>query len=389
MLLRIILVIAFMLSLINAFRIGYNKRLGYSSSIYNKNSIINNKITSLMCIDFDVTPYDREKGQKGKDEFWQTASNNIVAVKKDMIKDRPLLITYEAMHTLIQPSQSIGRWYREALNTVCEMKIRLPRPALFTEAFKVAYDKRCKEQPCFGAKTGMSLRDWWYELIKQTYYTTRDLVNVEKEEIDSLMPTLFDLLYNEVFNTAAGWMIKDDVDYTLSKLRDWRDQGGGPKIGVVSNFDNRLPNILNELGIAQYFDFILTSYDCKNEKPNREIFDEALKIAKITDTNKCYHIGSSIDFDVTGSSKAGWNSLRSNEWFDEDFPDWNEIDAEEKADEGAAKRQKLMYWGRKDTVTNLEWIELWGTDDILTLFGFPLDESKPISTTYIRGYLDD
>ena len=396
--LRLLLVITYLCSLYNALRIGYINK-NYNNNInniiknininsINNNNINSNRITSLRCIDFDVTPYDREKNNDNT-EFWQTPQSNIVSVKKDMIKERPLLITYEAMDTLIQPSQSIGRWYREALNTVCEMKIRLPRPALFTEAFKNVYDKRCKEYPCFGSLSGMNPKDWWYEVVRQTFYTTRDLVNLEKDEIDNLMPEVFELLYKEVFNTAAGWMLKDDVEYTLTKLRDWRDQGNGPKIGIVSNFDDRLPHILNDLGLAQYFDFILTSYDCKNEKPNRGIFDEALKIAKVTDTSKCYHVGSSIPLDITGAAAAGWNPLRSNEWFDEEFPDWRDIDSEENAEEGALRRQKLMHWGRKDTVTNLEWIELWGTDDILTLFGFPADESKPIPTTYIRGYLDD
>ena len=41
--------------------------------------------------------------------------------------------------------------------------------------------------------------------------------------------------------------------------------------------------------------------------------------------------------------------------------------------------------GRRDTDRNLDWIEMWGLDDVLTLFGFPEDVNKPIPTTYVRG----
>ena len=43
-----------------------------------------------------------------------------------------------------------------------------------------------------------------------------------------------------------------------------------------------------------------------------------------------------------------------------------------------------MKWGRKDMITGVEWYELWGLDDILTLAGLPQDDSKTIKTTYIR-----
>ena len=39
--------------------------------------------------------------------------------------------------------------------------------------------------------------------------------------------------------------------------------------------------------------------------------------------------------------------------------------------------------------SGMEWVELWGLDDILFLFGFPDDPDKPIRTTYIRNVLDD
>jgi Ni,Fe-hydrogenase I small subunit len=90
----------------------------------------------------------------------------------------------------------------------------------------------------------MSSKDWWFEVVKNTYKNTKDLTTIEHDELDQLLPTVFELLYNDVFSTKEGWLLKDDAAYTLQKLREWRDQGAGPKIGVISNFDSRLTNIL-------------------------------------------------------------------------------------------------------------------------------------------------
>ena len=89
------------------------------------------------------------------------------------------------------------------------------------------------------------------------------------------------------------------MEYTLKKLTDWRDQGGGPKIGIIDNFDERLENILtgimellhhspkdvlphiyiklmgkklSELNIRSFFDFVLVSQKTASEKPSAEMF---------------------------------------------------------------------------------------------------------------------
>ena len=128
--------------------------------------------------------------------------------------------------------------------------------------------------------------------------------------------------------------MKSDAVYTLKKLTEWRDMGGGPKLGIISNFDDRLHSILGQLELAESFDFILTSYESACEKPDRGMFDEALKRAQCSDPSLAYHVGNSIDIDAVGAITAGWTPLVYNEWFDEQFPDWNEINTIEDAAEG-------------------------------------------------------
>lgn len=130
--------------------------------------------TLLRCIGKELTPIPPPTNLDPNVEFWQTIHNpNIIPVKREKFAVRPEIITFDAMNTLIQPSQSIGRWYREALNTACDMKIRLPRPILFAQSFKTAFSKMSQKYPCFGAKSAMSCEEWWYKVVEETYMNTK------------------------------------------------------------------------------------------------------------------------------------------------------------------------------------------------------------------------
>lgn len=94
--------------------------------------------TALACVGKILTPV--EPRSDNDDNYWRSKANpNIIKVKRSKFTTKPELITFDAFNTLIQPSQSMGRWYREALNTACGMNIRLPRPAMFTASFNREY----------------------------------------------------------------------------------------------------------------------------------------------------------------------------------------------------------------------------------------------------------
>ena len=167
--------------------------------------------------------------------------------------------------------------------------------------------------------------------------------------------------------------------------------GSGPKIGVVSNFDERLPLILTSLEIKDYFDVIVTSQECKSAKPDRNIFDAAMKAVGVTEPANCYHIGDREDTDVAGAIAAGWRPMRYNEDFDEDFADWEAVETAEQQEDlkHVTDRESVLKWGRRNTDTGREWTEIWGLDDMLTLFGLPDDDEKLIPVTVTRGIYED
>ena len=99
----------------------------------------------------------------------------------------------------------------------------------------------------------MTSEQWWMEVVRRTYRGTETLSNcLDEKEIEKVLPVAFNTLYNKVFNTKEGWVLKEDALYTVVKLREWRDQGAGPKIGIISNYDVRMKNILEgETGAEQ------------------------------------------------------------------------------------------------------------------------------------------
>lgn len=89
----------------------------------------------------------------------------------------------------------------------------------------------------------------------------------------------------------------------------------GKRLGVISNMDPRLNNILQEAGLLHNFEFILTSYEAKCFKPQADIFKLALeKYSKdsIKPSESC-HIGDSYKEDYLGAVQAGWDAILVNE----------------------------------------------------------------------------
>lgn len=75
------------------------------------------------------------------------------------------------------------------------------------------------------------------------------------------------------------------------------------KLGVISNFDYRLPQLLADLDAREYFDFVLTSADFE-PKPARTMFDQALRIVG-TPPVQVIHVGDEVESDVEPARACG------------------------------------------------------------------------------------
>jgi putative hydrolase of the HAD superfamily len=101
------------------------------------------------------------------------------------------------------------------------------------------------------------------------------------------------------FADPAAWTVFPDVGPALFALRD-----AGHRLAVVSNWDSRLPALLDRLGLAASFDEIVVSALERVEKPDPRIFFRALERLGAS-PGEALHAGNSRELDVAGARAAG------------------------------------------------------------------------------------
>ena len=100
--------------------------------------------------------------------------------------------------------------------------------------------------------------------------------------------------YKSTNSDAAG-----DAVAVLDELRQ-----GGWKVGVLSNFDSRLTELLDHLKIASKLDWVLLPRDTGVLKPSRAAFMAALEAASASPTAVCVHVGDSLNADIRGAAQV-------------------------------------------------------------------------------------
>ena len=81
------------------------------------------------------------------------------------------------------------------------------------------------------------------------------------------------------------------------------------KLGVISNWDDRLRPLLQVLGLEERFDSIVISCEVGDSKPTAVIFETAMNQLD-TPANAILHVGDSLQMDLVGARRAGLNALQ-------------------------------------------------------------------------------
>lgn len=105
------------------------------------------------------------------------------------------------------------------------------------------------------------------------------------------------------FGRADAWEVYPEVPGVLAEL-----DARGLRLGVVSNWDERLPGLLAELGLARHLDAIVYSAGVGVEKPHAAIFRHAL--ARLgAEPGTAIHVGDRLREDVEGAVAVGMEAL--------------------------------------------------------------------------------
>lgn len=134
-------------------------------------------------------------------------------------------------------------------------------------------------------------RRFWYDIVFNVFSPFGGLRNFD---------VYFEIVYH-AFTLKDSWRVFEDV--LESGVLDTLKQKG-VVMGVVSNWDSRLPLILENMGLGGYFKFILASTVAGSAKPDRKIFDEALRQSNVDAQDAC-HIGDELNADYHGASRIG------------------------------------------------------------------------------------
>jgi putative hydrolase of the HAD superfamily len=95
----------------------------------------------------------------------------------------------------------------------------------------------------------------------------------------------------------------DDVAQTLDDLKS-----RGLILGLISNVERDLTATLNELGLPTWLDIVVTSLDSGSNKPQPEIFQEAMRQAGVQASEAVY-VGDQYKVDCVGAEHAGMKGI--------------------------------------------------------------------------------
>jgi putative hydrolase of the HAD superfamily len=195
-------------------------------------------------------------------------------------------VTFDVGNTLITTWPSVGHFYSEiAARHGCGGV----SPEVFEQRFRAVWPGRIHLS---------ETRAGWEQVVDEVF---DGLVDIPPSR------TFFSEIYDR-FAQADAWRIYDDVLPTLDRLATL-----GFRLAVISNWDDRLRDLLRRLKLDVRFETIVVSSEIGHAKPDPAIFAEAISCLGLP-ANRILHIGDSAEADLHGARAAGmhaWQILRN------------------------------------------------------------------------------
>jgi putative hydrolase of the HAD superfamily len=191
-------------------------------------------------------------------------------------------VTFDVGGTLIEPYPSVGEVYAAVAQ---ELGFGRFSPDLITQNFSSAWRNRLNFE---------YTKPEWKDLVCSSFPTTCEVTD-----------ELFEGIY-ERFAEPHAWRIFDDVFPTLEQLK--RE---GMRLGVISNWDERLHPLLKKLKLTPWFEVVIVSSAVGAHKPDARIFSAAAKAFDLRPYS-ILHIGDSSREDIDGAQIAGFHAEKIN-----------------------------------------------------------------------------
>jgi len=202
-------------------------------------------------------------------------------------------VLFDAAHTLFDVTPSVGEVYARSAR-----RYGVDVSGDRVEALFVKHWHALRRLEPHTLKTSEAQeRAWWEGLVRRVF--------ADANPTDALQGR-FDAFFEELWQAFAHpdvWHVHDDVVPTLETLHEQ-----GLTCAVVSNWDRRLHRLVSGMGLDRHFAFVLTSAEAGWRKPDRRIFEDALRRLEVA-PGEALHVGDSLEDDIAGAQAAGIKAL--------------------------------------------------------------------------------
>ncbi len=204
----------------------------------------------------------------------------------------PEIIFFDAAGTLIEVQGSVGEIYSRVSR---EFGFEA-EPHILQQNFARLF----RRQPPLAFPAGtpdVALTElekgWWRDLVRAVFAGLGSFPRFDE---------FFDEIF-ERFRSPELWREYDDVEPTLTELKR-----RGLKLGVISNFDSRLYDLLGGFGLDRLFDSVHVSSRVGAAKPDPAIFQAALDYHAV-EARQAWHVGDNLREDVEGAMAIGAGAI--------------------------------------------------------------------------------
>ncbi|XP_054854176.1 haloacid dehalogenase-like hydrolase domain-containing protein 3 [Eublepharis macularius] len=201
------------------------------------------------------------------------------------------LLTWDVKDTLLRLRIPVGESYAAEAQA---HGLQMQAEAL-NRAFYQAYKTQDQRFPNYGLERGLSSKQWWLDVVMNTFR----LSGVHE---DKVLLSIAEKLYWD-YCSKRNWELLPGASETLQQCQQL-----GIRMAVISNFDQRLPEILAQCDLQQHFEFVLSSENVGFAKPDKRIFLEALRISRVPPPLAA-HVGDNYVKDYRAPREAGMHSF--------------------------------------------------------------------------------
>jgi putative hydrolase of the HAD superfamily len=203
-------------------------------------------------------------------------------------------VLFDAAGTLLRVAEPVGETYARLARPY---GVSLPASRVeeaFRRVLRAAPPLVFPEAP--PAEIPARERAWWREVVRGTFRAADGTARFTDFE------GCFDALFAH-YAHARAWEVAPGAPGALATLR-----AAGLRTGVVSNFDGRLPGLLEDLGLASGLELVVLPAQARAAKPDRRIFDFALAALDLP-AHAAVYVGDDAEHDVAGARAAGLHAI--------------------------------------------------------------------------------